>query len=373
MSSKKQKNEVLTKTVINDGDSNEIYIYQLVEYGHFTKVAEIKPFLDVVNEGVDELSEQIKKLYENQGTLATNCQKQLEKKEENHQKQITELNDKITKLEENTKQTDEKSIKVWQDKQALETLLEEQAAEYDNFRENAKDELLKTKEGHERQLEEIEIKLSNTVQKYNEQIKKLESEKIALQKQLEAVRKNNEENSEPLGIMSSINRHFNNAEKTLSSVKNNELTGSQNSSERIRDTIPVIQSNSLTSVPAISQNNDENNHMSIKMTHSLPSFSGRPHENVSDWLFTTNRLIEMCNYSDRKKVVVASAYLKDYALQIYNIHEHSKGELSWEEFKTFMKSYFTPKNSSKQVDLSKTNNNDKRILRRVPTNKQSTE
>ena len=66
MSNKKQKNEVLIKTVINDGDPNEIYIYQLIEYGHYTKFAEIKPFLDVVNEGVEELSGQIKKLYEDQ-------------------------------------------------------------------------------------------------------------------------------------------------------------------------------------------------------------------------------------------------------------------------------------------------------------------
>lgn len=58
MSNKKQKNEVLIKTVINDGDPNEIYIYQLAEYSHYTKFAEIKPFLDVVNEGVEELSTQ---------------------------------------------------------------------------------------------------------------------------------------------------------------------------------------------------------------------------------------------------------------------------------------------------------------------------
>lgn len=85
------------------------------------------------------------------------------------------------------------------------------------------------------------------------------------------------------------------------------------------------------------------------MNNSLQTFSGQPFENVKEWIYTTNRMLEISPYSDKEKTLVASNYLKDLALQEYMLHEQAKGHMTWDNFKKFMKDRFTPKNQSEII------------------------
>ena len=347
---KNNKEDILCKTTIDETNpEEEIFTYKLGEFAHLTKMTEAKPYLEASKCGLEELSSQIELLYKKLGTVATNCNNRLFERAEAHKREIDELREKIKTLEDS--QNDQEQLnnlaenlrKASLKLKETEQLLDEQASEFAEFRKTAESEISLLKSTHKKQLEDIDKKLINTIEQFKQKIEKIENEKAKLEEQLSNRRE--VEEIIPDETLDIINKHFKEAEKALNTAKSTLVRYSQNDSRQTQPSNQIMQNSSSISTLS-NTNNDENNQISIKMSHSLPTFSGKTHENVSDWLFTTSRLIEMCNYTDRKKVILTSAYLKDYALQVYNLHEQSNGDMTWEEFKSFMKSYFTPKNQT---------------------------
>ena len=74
-----------------------------------------------------------------------------------------------------------------------------------------------------------------------------------------------------------------------------------------------------------------------------PTFSGKPAENVSQWLYTMEQNLNLAKVADNDKPTYASTYLRDVALQYYQ--QISRGTiLTWDLFKTSLKNQFQPSN-----------------------------
>jgi hypothetical protein len=59
----------------------------------------------------------------------------------------------------------------------------------------------------------------------------------------------------------------------------------------------------------------------------------------------------MNDYDDRQKVVIASAYLKELALQDYMLYEQGGNKPTWIEFNNYMRNKYTPKNQSQLIRM----------------------
>jgi hypothetical protein len=84
----------------------------------------------------------------------------------------------------------------------------------------------------------------------------------------------------------------------------------------------------------------------IKIDSNLSSFTGRPEENVSDWLYTLKRELDSGNYYSKEKLMIATNYLKDIALQDYMLRERMYGKDTWVGFCEYMTEKYTPANQN---------------------------
>ena len=84
----------------------------------------------------------------------------------------------------------------------------------------------------------------------------------------------------------------------------------------------------------------------IKIDSNLSSFTGRPEENVSDWLYTLKRELDSGNYYSKEKLMIATNYLKDIALQDYMLRERMYGKDTWVGFCEYMIEKYTPANQN---------------------------
>jgi len=81
----------------------------------------------------------------------------------------------------------------------------------------------------------------------------------------------------------------------------------------------------------------------------LTTFHGRPCENISDWLYYTNRVLIHTSHNDKEKVLLASSYLRDIAQQDYMLHEQAHANLTWSQFTEYLREKYTPKNHTTVV------------------------
>lgn len=87
----------------------------------------------------------------------------------------------------------------------------------------------------------------------------------------------------------------------------------------------------------------------IKMNTTLPTFHGRPHENIGEWLYQANRTLDFAKYKPVEKVAVASNYLRDVAAQDYMLHERAHGKQTWKQFEGYMSKKYTPVNHNDKI------------------------
>ena len=59
--------------------------------------------------------------------------------------------------------------------------------------------------------------------------------------------------------------------------------------------------------------NSNSNNLKIKMNTTLHTFNGRPDSNTDQWLYVSNRILAIINYSDEEKVAIATNYLRELA------------------------------------------------------------
>ena len=79
---------------------------------------------------------------------------------------------------------------------------------------------------------------------------------------------------------------------------------------------------------------------SYKLDNSTPTFSGKTSEKLEEWLFVINTNMEIANIPDDKKVLVATAYLKDSALQTLIRVRNSPEGKNWIKFQELLKELY---------------------------------
>ena len=92
--------------------------------------------------------------------------------------------------------------------------------------------------------------------------------------------------------------------------------------------------------------NNDTKELSKKLQSTLTTFHGRTGENIGDWLFYTNRVMEHSSHNDREKILLASSYLRDIAQQDYILYEQTHKNITWDEFTHYLKNKYTPKNNT---------------------------
>ena len=95
-----------------------------------------------------------------------------------------------------------------------------------------------------------------------------------------------------------------------------------------------------------SSTSSQSKRFKIKIDSNLSSFTGRPEENVSDWLYTLKRELDSGNYYSKEKLMIATNYLKDIALQDYMLRERMYGKDTWVGFCEYMTEKYTPANQN---------------------------
>ena len=95
-----------------------------------------------------------------------------------------------------------------------------------------------------------------------------------------------------------------------------------------------------------SSTSSQSTRFKIKIDSNLSSFTGRPEENVSDWLYTLKRELDSGNYYSKEKLMIATNYLKDIALQDYMLRERMYGKDTWVGFCEYMTEKYTPANQN---------------------------
>lgn len=77
---------------------------------------------------------------------------------------------------------------------------------------------------------------------------------------------------------------------------------------------------------------------------NVPDFYGKPAEDVNSWLFILQQNFEATGTPTEKRPLIASAYLRDAALQWYRHHTLEHGGMAYEEFCQGMQTMFLPHN-----------------------------
>ena len=87
-----------------------------------------------------------------------------------------------------------------------------------------------------------------------------------------------------------------------------------------------------------SSTSSQSKRFKIKIDSNLSSFTGRPEENVSDWLYTLKRELDSGNYYSKEKLMIA--------LQDYILRERMYGKDTWAGFCEYMTEKYTPANQN---------------------------
>ena len=88
----------------------------------------------------------------------------------------------------------------------------------------------------------------------------------------------------------------------------------------------------------------------------IPTFSGKPNENVRNWLFLLENRFDAEHISSSNRIYIAVGYLRDLALETYiNMSMNNNKKTTWNEVKEWFIEKFEPYNAQMKlrVELSK--------------------
>ena len=108
--------------------------------------------------------------------------------------------------------------------------------------------------------------------------------------------------------------------------------------------------------PHSNNNHDEGDLGALKRArrNALFNYRGRPEDDLQTWIYTMETYLEHFHFNDHEKKLVASAYLKENALQKYICHPR-KNNLSWRELKDMLTESFQSMNYQHTLRIKLTN------------------
>jgi len=242
----------------------------------------------------------------------------------------TEALDLTVTHHQNTDDNDENNLdKV---KKAFESELERVKRDCDQQIERYKQRISLMSQTQKAELNELTSKVRALKDKHTESVKAYEAQIADLKQHIESLQVNSPDISEIRELIDNT--------ASMMIVPQNISTKTNLSLVASIPAKPVSQSAS----------NQNLGNICIKMNNNLSTFSGRPDQNVSEWIFQVNRLLEVSGHTDKEKIIVAANYLKDTALSDYIVEERENGMRSWEQFKSYKR--FTPKTSLRRFEIS---------------------
>ena len=335
----------------------EYYYYSMPDISGFTRYNDqAKPLLEELTKCLENMRTQTEAFHNKQVEIIDNYQKKLEevgkendnkilKSEEAYQRDKQELIDKLASFE-----IEKTTFTANAKKNALESTAKIQVLT-DRFKEYSEstDKELGTSRQAEHELKNQlnsviadKDKIKDISNKSIEALKVAQSQIIKLKElQPGGNNKNNSSTSCNSTEVDELNTAF---EQALNMMKPRKSLGAH------FDSNPVINIPDLDTT-FCEQFYKKSNQLKIKMNTTLPTFHGRPDNNIVEWLYAAKRFLDIGNYTDIEKVAVASNYLRDIAAQDYMLHEQTWGKDTWSSFTEYMRKKYTPANHKQIIRM----------------------
>jgi hypothetical protein len=304
-------------------------------------------------------------------------------KDEEHKKEIKELEDKVISQEE---QLEEKNSQLAEDKKKIQEMketiknIDEKISDCESL-ETEKRELEEIVATHKNTITALEMELEETKENLEKEKKNLEEEtqkhalemkkikelvdeekrgktnNAIIEKQLEALRKLREEHKQCAKIIEELKNkkdtyidltsetrsHDKNDKNITNNAENNNLTKDNNNIENVN----INHNNSL-----------------LKLNLKITEFHGKENEVVKDWIYNVENVFKASNIrDDNQKVIYAKTYLRSAALTNFKSFEAGKPNLTWEQFKEHLINKYRPlyheetiRQKLKELKMEKTEN-----------------
>jgi hypothetical protein len=324
----------LTKEYVNTQDEVVYFYYKLPDISGFSRWDQAKPLLESIKDAFTLIETQTKGMHQKY----INILKEHDQELQGTRDQLTSEQNKLKEEQKQQKHDDSKEhTEAQKDKIAN---LEKRVGELIQNEENLKKQLSESANDED----EIRTQLVQA----RDEIKDFESTSSLTASTIEALSKEIAKLRSQLANQEPTNQttdHVNPKFKQLNEALQKALTRIN-----INDT---VNSKTKSDIPTITIEDDENKkknkNIKIKINTTLPTFHGRPDENVNEWLYSITRTLEVSDYTDAEKVTAASNYLRSFAQQDYICHEQLSGKDTWESFQEYMKKRFVPANHEELI------------------------
>lgn len=316
-------------------DGSENFYYEVKDKSNISSLPiEIKSTVELLIKAIEDSATQVNDLYISKSKMAQNAEK-LRKADAELAELTKESQDARDALDK--EKTEHKATKAKKDE--LEERIRTKQTEIESLKEAFESDLERVKREHDKQIETYKLKiaqLNNTqkcqLEELTSKVKDLRDKHIESVKAYEAQIKNLKNQIDSLNISCQDT-------ESVTTIPEYSLS---------KTNLSLGNSNQIRAVSQ-SQSNHSIGNIGIKMNNNLPTFSGRPDQSVSEWIFQVNRLLEVSGYTDREKIIIAANYLNDTALSDYIVEERENEITTWEQFKSYMLKRFTPKNLSEAI------------------------
>jgi chromosome segregation ATPase len=320
----------LTKTEIRGDDGEVAYFYfEAPEMSSWSRFEQAKPVIEEIKQVLESMKAQADALHRKSIEIASYYQRKASEAGETSKREVDRLNGSLNELQTRLEQV-----------QAMQTSSEEKIREMTENRVEIVQQLNAEREKSVEQAEQATLEKASLNSKAEELQTKLEqtthseraardelkniSDRSAAQL-IEAAQKVKELSDEIANLkMKATKEAFNTAALQLKQALSNSTTESSLASSK-------------------------NKAIKIKMNTTLQTFSGRPDDNINEWLYQTNRILEVGDYNDYEKVTIASSYLRELASQDYMLQEQATGKQTWKDFSEYMRRKYTPANLSQII------------------------
>ena len=339
-------------TNFTDPNTNEIiyYTYEMPDFSSLTRCEQTKKLLDSAKRAFEATNQQTKALYNRQIEIAKHYQSEMCKlkdiirstasasasEEENRLRPEIELlrteNTRLTLSATNREQriiTLEKSIKDKQEEwdrtnsessraaSRLQQLMDDKQEEYNQTSSDALEKIQKlTQILNERQQE-----LSDAItaeQEMREEMQKTRAEmKDTEEKAAQSIEALNQATKQIEILQAQIKNAAHSNVSQANSVKERIDAAFKDAMNRFKRTPKDSEIQSITESEFSAPSKSKSTTIKVKMNATIPYFHGRPENNIGEWLYAAERILDMANYTGKEKVDIASTYLRDLAQQDY--------------------------------------------------------
>lgn len=306
----KRTNEVTNRFTIATWESPDI--------STTTNYAKAKPILESAKTAIEEANEQTQMLFAKIGKIATNCDNKIKSIEE----KLKEENEEKNKLKKENDQL----------RQEIQSINEENQNKIINLNEDFDKEKAQVTEAQESEIKGIKLRHEQEVKSHKDELQKAREQHEAII----------EEYLERINLLNELNKKLKEKESKLeSNIQTLERINSKYKNGGERNSNYAESENDIMSIPEEYKSRER-----LCTSNDIQTFSGENQESVVEWLFYTNRIVEMSNFNEHEKTFVVTKHLRGLAKQEYMLYEQSNGRLPWKRFMEFIKERFLPENQA---------------------------